>query len=38
MIHGNVAPLVGGIPQPDGSINTGDIVLIMRKALGKVFF
>lgn len=37
-VHGDVAPLVGGTPQPDGSINAGDVVLVMRKALGSGYF
>ena len=34
--HGDVAPLVNGIPQPDGSIDIGDVVVILRKAVGLV--
>ena len=32
--HGDVAPLVSGKPQPDGSIDIGDAVVILRKAIG----
>ena len=32
--HGDVAPLVNGVPQPDGKIDIGDVVVIMRKAVG----
>jgi len=34
--HGDVAPLVNGFPSPDGKITTGDLVVILRKALGLV--
>jgi YDG domain len=34
--HGDVAPLVSGTPQPDGSIDIGDAVVILRKAVGLV--
>jgi hypothetical protein len=34
--HGDVAPLVNGIPQPDDSIDIGDVVVILRKAVGLV--
>jgi hypothetical protein len=34
MQHGDVAPLVGGKPQPDGAIDIGDVVVILRKAVG----
>ncbi len=33
---GDVAPLVNGSPQPDGNINIGDVVVILRKAIGLV--
>ncbi len=32
--HGDVAPLVSGAPQPDGKIDIGDVVVILRKAVG----
>jgi hypothetical protein len=32
--HGDVAPLVSGRPQPDGKIDIGDVVVILRKAAG----
>ena len=32
--RGDVAPLVNGIPQPDGKIDISDVVVIMRKAVG----
>jgi len=34
--HGDVAPLVSGIPQPDDSIDIGDVVVILRKTVGLV--
>ena len=34
LIHGDVAPLVSGKPQPDGRIDIGDVVVILRKAVG----
>jgi len=33
-VHGDVAPLVTGTPQPDGTFNTGDLLVIYRIALG----
>ncbi len=36
--HADVAPLVNGIPKPDGKITTGDLVVILRKVLGLVNF
>lgn len=38
LVHGDVAPLIGGVPSPDGQINAGDLVVIQRKALGLVSF
>lgn len=37
-IHGDVAPLVSGIPQPDGLFNVGDASIITRIALGLLNF
>jgi hypothetical protein len=34
--HGDVAPLVGGKPQPDGKIDIGDVLVILRKVVGLV--
>jgi lysophospholipase L1-like esterase len=34
--HGDVAPLVGGTPQPDGNFNLGDVVVISRLVLGQL--
>jgi len=33
-IHADVAPLVNGIPAPSGKIDTGDVMLILRKSVG----
>lgn len=37
-IHGDVAPLVNGVPQPNGKTNAGDVVLIMQKAFRSATF
>ena len=34
LLHGDVAPLVNGVPQPDGDINLGDVIVILRKVVG----
>ncbi len=34
--RGDVAPLVDGTPAPDGTINIGDVVVVLRKAIGLV--
>ncbi len=36
--HGDVAPLINGIPASDSQFNTGDLLLIERKALGIISF
>jgi subtilisin family serine protease len=36
--HGDVAPLINGIPAPDGQFNPGDLLLIQRKALGNISY
>jgi hypothetical protein len=36
ILHGDVAPLVNGKPQPDGKIDMGDVVVILRNAVGLV--
>ena len=38
LAHGDVAPLVNGVPQPDGVIDSGDVLLILRKIVGLVDF
>ena len=35
-LNGDVAPLVGGAPHPDGKIDIGDVEVLLRKALGLV--
>jgi hypothetical protein len=37
-VRGDVAPLVGGVPSPDGAFTIGDVLLIQRKALGLISF
>lgn len=32
--HGDVAPLVNGVPQPDGVITLGDTIVILRRVVG----
>lgn len=34
--RGDVAPLVNGKPQPDGTIDIGDVVVILRKSVGLI--
>ena len=36
LLHGDAAPLVNDKPQPDGTIDIGDVVVILRKAVGLV--
>ncbi|UFS69587.1 hypothetical protein LPW11_17015 [Geomonas sp. RF6] len=38
LAHADVAPLVGGVPQPDGVIDVGDVVVLLRKIVGLVNF
>jgi len=38
MLHGDVAPLVGGKPAPDNRIDISDALLILRKVVGLVTF
>lgn len=33
LLRGDAAPIVSGVPVPDGTINAGDLVVIQRKAL-----
>ena len=33
-LHCDVAPLVNGVPQPDGKINLGDVIVILRRVIG----
>lgn len=34
LAHGDVAPLVNGLPQPDGRIDVSDVVVLLRKSAG----
>ena len=36
LLHGDVAPLVGGIPAPDGQIDIGDALVMLRRFVGLV--
>ncbi len=36
LAHGDVAPLVNGVPAPDGNFTFADLLLIERKALGTI--
>jgi YVTN family beta-propeller protein len=38
MLHGDVAPLIAGLPTPDGEINAADLVVIQRKFFGLINF
>lgn len=38
LLRGDVAPLTGNIPNPDGKINIADLLVIQRKALGLVSY
>jgi hypothetical protein len=35
-LHADVAPLVNGISVPNGKVDTGDVMLILRKSVGLV--
>jgi len=36
LAHGDVAPLVNGKPKPDGMIDIGDALVILRKSVGLI--
>jgi hypothetical protein len=36
LAHGDVAPFVNGKPQPDGKIDIGDAVVILRRSVGLI--
>ncbi|GAM07813.1 E3 ubiquitin-protein ligase TRIM71 [Geobacter sp. OR-1] len=38
LLRGDVAPLVNGVPTPDGVIDSGDVLIILRKLLGFINF
>jgi manganese oxidase len=37
-MHGDVSPLVNGVPAPDGSIDIGDALTILKKAIALINF
>ena len=38
ILRGDVAPLINGVPVPDGVLNAADLLVIRRKALGLISF
>ena len=38
LAHGDVAPLVGGVPAPDGQYNIADMLVLMRKVAGIISY
>jgi len=38
MLHGDVAPLINGLPAPNGEFNPGDVLVIRRKVMGLVVY
>jgi hypothetical protein len=38
LLHGDVAPLVNGVPAPDCVISIADALLILKKAIGLISF
>ena len=38
MNRADVAPLLAGLPDPDGDFNTGDLLVILRKALLQISY
>jgi hypothetical protein len=38
LAHGDLAPLVNGIPQPDGVVDVGDVLVLLRRIVGLVDF
>lgn len=38
LLRGDVAPLINGVPTPDGKIDTGDVLVILRKVVGLTDF
>mgnify|MGYP000685824340 CR=1 FL=1 len=36
--RGDVAPLIAGVPAPNGQFNLGDVLVIQRKVLGQINF
>jgi cytochrome c peroxidase len=38
LLHGDVAPLVNGVPAPDGRIDVSDALVILKKVVGLINF
>jgi len=38
LLHGDVAPLIAGLPTPDGEINAADLIVIQQKIFGLISF
>uniref|UniRef100_C6E257 MBG domain-containing protein n=1 Tax=Geobacter sp. (strain M21) TaxID=443144 RepID=C6E257_GEOSM len=38
LAHGDLAPLVNGIPRPDGVVDVGDVLVLLRRIVGLVDF
>jgi hypothetical protein len=38
MAHGDLAPLADGVPKPDGVIDVGDVLVLLRRIVGLAFF
>ena len=38
LARGDLAPLVNGVPQPDGKIDVGDLLVLLRRIVGLVDF
>jgi subtilisin family serine protease len=38
LLHGDVAPFVGGVPAPNDVFDLGDMIVIQRKVLGELLF
>ncbi|GAM09364.1 spore coat protein A [Geobacter sp. OR-1] len=34
LVRGDVAPMANGVPIPDGSIDTGDVIVILKRVIG----
>jgi len=38
LIRGDVAPLSGGVPAPDGALDVADYIVLARKVTGSISF
>ncbi|MBU5637654.1 hypothetical protein KOM00_13040 [Geomonas sp. Red69] len=38
LAHGDLAPLVNGVPRPDGVIDVGDLLVLLRRIVGVLHF